>query len=166
MPLTILLAIACTAAMPSTSGAPEPAGRYALLTVGGKTLPALWQETELVGGSWLRAWWVSGRAAFCPDRTYHVALTLRATGPGVLGQPVVVTMTGTWRQSRGGRIEVRPAQGGQVYWRVTGDTLVLRARMTESVGQGVDSATFRFIRRETLADSAVEWPPLVATRAK
>jgi hypothetical protein len=140
------------------------AGRYALLTVGGQNLPALWQETELINGSWLRAWWVSGRAAFCPDKSYHIALTLRATGPGVMGQPVVVTMTGTWRRLRDGRLEVHPTRGGQVYWRMAGDTLVLKARMTASVGRGADSATFRFIRRESLADSAVEWLPAVAAR--
>ena len=166
MSLSLLLAIACAAGSPPETGSAHPAGRYALHTVGGRTLPVLWQETELVGGSWLRAWWVSGRAAFCPDRTYHVALTLRATGPGVLGQPMVVTMTGTWRHMRDGRLEVRPTQGGQVVWRVRGDTLVLRARMTESVGKGADSATFRFVRRESLADSAVEWPPMVAARPK
>ena len=162
MPLSLLLALACAAASPRQPGIVRPEGRYALVEVAGRTLPALWQETELVGGSWLRAWWVSGRASFCEDRSYHVALTLRATGPGVLGQPMVVTMTGTWRRLRDGRVEVRPVQGGQVIWRLAGDTLVLRARMTESLGKGTDGSTFVFVRRESLADSAVEWPPVVA----
>ena len=159
MPLSVLLALACIAGSPGRSRDADPAGRYALVSVGGHTLPSLWQETELVGGSWLRAWWVSGRASFCPDQTYHVALTLRATGPGVMGQPVVVTMTGTWRHRRDGRIDIRPSQGGQVIWKVSGDTLELRARMNGRVGEGPDSETFRFVRRDSWADSLTEFPP-------
>ena len=97
-----LLSLACVAGG-SAPGA--PLSQYTLATVGGRTLPALWQETELMGGGSLRAWWVSGEASFCPDKTYQIALTMRTTGPGVLGQPVVVTMTGTWEATgRDGRV--------------------------------------------------------------
>jgi hypothetical protein len=163
--LSLLLGLACFAGAAGGDKNPQPTGQYGLVNVGGHSLPALWQETELVGGAWLRAWWVSGRAAFCPDRTYHVALTLRATGPGVLGQPVVVTMTGSWRPMRDGRIEVRPSHGGHFYWRVKGDTLVLRARMAPSagIGEGADSATFVFTRG-SFADSGVGLPPFLAAR--
>ncbi len=164
MPLSLLLGLVCAAPAPRTASAAEPAGSYALATVAGKTLPALWQETELVGGAWLRAWWVSGKASFCPDQTYHIALTLRATGPGVLGQPVVVTMTGTWRRLRDGRLEVRPVQGGQVVWRFAGDTLAVRARMTSSVGRGAEQATFVFLRGIPLADTADRLPVISGGR--
>lgn len=163
MPLSILLALACTASALPRNTAADPAGDYALSTVGGRTLPALWQETDLMGGASLRAWWVGGRASFCADRTYRIAMTLRTTGPGVLGQPVVVTMTGTWRRLRDGRVEIHPAQGGQVVWRLAGDTLALRARMTSAIGRGPEQATFVFIRRQSFADSAEErLPPVVA----
>ena len=140
-----LLSLAC-ATGGSAPGA--PLSQYALATVGGRTLPALWQETELMGGGSLRAWWVSGEASFCPDKTYQIALTMRATGPGVLGQPVVVTMTGTWDTSgRDGRIVIRPSRGGQVNWRIRGDTLAVRARVTSSPAGSLSPSQFVFVRR-------------------
>ena len=140
-----LLSLACVAGG-SIPGA--PLSQYTLATVGGRTLPALWQETELLGGESLRAWWVSGQASFCPDKTYHIALTMRSTGPGVLGQPVVVTMTGTWETTgRDGRITIRPSRGGQVNWRIRGDTLALRARVTASPSGSLSPSQFVFVRR-------------------
>lgn len=145
MMLQFLLGLACAAGVPATAPAH---GQFALATVGGQTLPALWQETELMGGARLQAWWVSGQASFCDDNTYRIALTMRTTGPGVLGQPVVVTMTGTWeRTGREGRIVVRPARGGQVHWQVRGDTLALRARVSASPAGSLSPAQFVFIRR-------------------
>lgn len=165
MPFAILLALACGADAPLGAVGADPAGHYALATVGGNPLPALWQETELIGGAQLRAWWVGGRASFCADRTYRIAMTLRTTGPGVLGQPVVVTMSGTWRRLRDGGVEIHPAHGGQVVWRLAGDTLALRARMTSAIGSGPEQATFVFIRRHSLADSAGErLPPASVSR--
>jgi hypothetical protein len=141
-----LLSLACSLGV----SAPVPAlNLYSLATVGGQPLPALWQETELVGGGNLRAWWVSGEASFCNDKTYHIALTLRTTGPGVLGQPVVVTMTGTWEKTgRDGRLVVRPARGGQVHWQLRGDTLAVRARVTASPTGTIAPSQFVFVRRE------------------
>ena len=140
-----LLSLACV----TGSIAPgAPLSQYALATVGGRTLPALWQETDLMGGGSLRAWWVSGEASFCPDRTYHIALTMRTTGPGVLGQPVVVTMTGTWETAgRDGRLVIRPSRGGQVNWRIRGDTLAVRARVTSSPAGSLSPSQFVFVRR-------------------
>lgn len=140
-----LLSLACAAGGPA---AVAPVSLYALASVGGRTLPALWQETELVGGGSLRSWWVSGEASFCSDKTYHIALTMRSTGPGVLGQPLVVTMTGTWESTgRDGRILVRPSRGGQVNWQVRGDTLALRARVTASPSGSLSPSQFLFVRR-------------------
>jgi len=145
MMLQILLGLACTAGVPATGPAHS---QYALATVGGQALPALWQETELLGGARLRAFWVSGQARFCSDSTYHIALTLRATGPGVLGQPVVVTMTGTWEKTgRDGRLVVRPSRGGEVRWQMRGDTLALRARVASVPGGSLAPAQFVFVRR-------------------
>lgn len=145
MILQILLGLVCAAGVPAVGPAQS---QYALATVGGQALPALWQETELMGGSRLRAFWVAGQASFCSDSTYHIALTLRTTGPGVLGQPVVVTMTGTWEKpDRDGRIVVRPSRGGQVRWQVRGDTLALRARVASSPSGSLAPAQFVFVKR-------------------
>lgn len=140
-----LTSLACAAGVM----APAPTqSLYSLASVGGRPLPALWQETELAGGGSLRAWWVSGEASFCNDNTYHIALTLRTTGPGVLGQPVVVTMTGTWEHTgRDGRIVVRPSRGGQVHWQLRGDTLAVRARVTSSPAGSLAPSQFVFVRR-------------------
>ena len=141
-----LISLACL--IGASAPAPAPAlNQYALTTVGGRTLPALWQETELMGGGSLRAWWVSGEASFCHDKTYYIALTLRTTGPGVLGQPVVVTMSGTWEKGRDGRIVIRPSRGGQVNWRIRGDTLAVRARVTASPNGTPAPSQFVFVRR-------------------
>ena len=141
-----LLTLACALGGSAPSAA---LSQYSLATVGGRTLPALWQETELMGGGSLRAWWVSGEASFCQDKTYYIALTMRTTGPGVLGQPVVVTMTGTWESAgRDGRIVVRPSRGGQVHWRIRGDTLAVRARVTASPSGTLSPSQFVFVRRE------------------
>ena len=140
-----LLSLACAA---GGSAPAAPLSQYVLTTVGGRTLPALWQETEVPGGGSLRSWWVSGEARFCNDKTYHIALTMRSTGPGVLGQPLVVTMTGTWETTgREGGIVVRPARGGQVNWRIRGDTLALRARVTVSPAGSLSPSQFVFVRR-------------------
>jgi hypothetical protein len=140
-----LLSLACAT---GGSAPVAPLSQYALATVGGRALPALWQETEVVGGGSLRSWWVSGEASFCSDKTYHIALTMRSTGPGVLGQPLVVTMTGTWETTgRDGRIVIRPGRGGQVHWRIRGDTLALRARVTTSPAGSLSPSQFVFVRR-------------------
>jgi len=140
-----LQSLACAIGISVT---PPALTHYTLASVGGRNLPALWQETELVGGGSLRAFWVAGQASFCTDKTYHIALTMRTTGPGVLGQPVVVTMTGTWEKSgRDGRIVVRPSRGGQVHWQLRGDTLAVRARVTSSPAGSLAPSQFVFVRR-------------------
>jgi hypothetical protein len=109
---------------------PDTVGIYALTRVGDSVLPALWQETELADGGRLRSWWVGGQAELRADQTYQVSLTIRNTGPGVLGAPVVMTAAGTWRLRGGGRLELRPDRGGMIEWHLSGDTLVTKARVS------------------------------------
>jgi len=125
---------------------PAAVGRYALVAVGDHALPALWQESDLGNGVRLRAYWVGGLAELRADLSYRLSLTLRASGPGVYGQPVVSTIGGTFRELPGGRLELSPARGGTVYWQLMGDTLTSRALVRGSGEARSRPAEFVFVR--------------------
>jgi hypothetical protein len=149
--LTISCAGACSGGADSTgpSGPPNssPVGSFSLSKVDGEDLPMKWDEIHISGSTYIRTYFVSGKATFKSDSTFSYTVKGKIVTGVSPDQNLVYTAFGTWRLLSGGRLELSTSTGGSATWLTTDQiyTLTATARYPNLNG-GESESTMIWVR--------------------